>query len=276
VLSISVLTALVAGLLVLISFAQPAADRLHLPYTVLLAIVGTAVASLASFLLYTPLTDVFNDIAEPLVKFPINASVFLVVFLPLLLFHAALTIDVRELVDDVAPILTLAVLAVFVSAAGIGFTLTFVGGVPLTVALLLGSIVATTDPAAVVGIFRDLGVPLRLVRLVEGESLLNDAAAIVLFSTLLRIISEGVHPGLSASALHFAESFGGGLLLGFVGGRLFGALVPLLGGAKLAEVTLALALPYLVYLTGEEVFDVSGVVAVVSAGLTAGAVGVRG
>jgi CPA1 family monovalent cation:H+ antiporter len=273
VLSISVLTALVAGLLVLISFAQPAADRLHLPYTVLLAIVGTAVASLASFLLYTPLTDVFNDIAEPLVKFPINASVFLVVFLPLLLFHAALTIDVRELVDDVAPILTLAVLAVFVSAAGIGFTLTFVGGVPLTVALLLGSIVATTDPAAVVGIFRDLGVPLRLVRLVEGESLLNDAAAIVLFSTLLRIISEGVHPGLSASALHFAESFGGGLLLGFVGGRLFGALVPLLGGAKLAEVTLALALPYLVYLTGEEVFDVSGVVAVVSAGLTAGAVG---
>ena len=149
-------------------------------------------------------------------KFPINASVFLVVFLPLLLFHAALTIDVRELVDDVPPILTLAVLAVFVSAAGIG-SLSFVGGVPLTVALLLGSIVATTDPAAVVGIFRDLGVPLRLVRLVEGESLLNDAAAIVLFTTLLKIISEGVHPGLSASALHFAESFGGGLLLGFVG-----------------------------------------------------------
>jgi CPA1 family monovalent cation:H+ antiporter len=273
VLSISVLTALVAGLLVLISFAQPAADRLHLPYTVLLAILGTAVASLASFLLYTPLTDAFNDIAEPLVKFPINASVFLVVFLPLLLFHAALTIDVRELVDDVAPILTLAVLAVFVSAAGIGFTLSFVGGVPLVVALLLGAIVATTDPAAVVGIFRDLGVPLRLVRLVEGESLLNDAAAIVLFSTLLRIIGEGVHPGLSASALHFAESFGGGLLLGFIGGRLFGALVPLLGGAKLAEVTLAVALPYIVYLTGEDVFDVSGVVAVVSAGLTAGVVG---
>ena len=79
-LSISVLTALLAGLLVLISFAQPAADRLHLPYTVLLAILGTAVASLASFLLYTPLTDAFNEIAEPLVKFPINASVLLVVF----------------------------------------------------------------------------------------------------------------------------------------------------------------------------------------------------
>src|ERR1041384_1393727 len=100
VLTISVLTALVAGLLVLISFAQPLAHRLRLPYTVLLAVLGTALASLAAFLLYTPLTDVFDKIAEPLVKFPINASEFLVIFLPLLLFHAALTIDVREFVDD--------------------------------------------------------------------------------------------------------------------------------------------------------------------------------
>src|SRR5262249_47450753 len=172
-------------------FAQPLADRLRLPYTVLLAVLGTALASLATFLLYTPLTDAFNAIAEPLVKFPINASEFLIIFLPLLLFHAALTIDVREFVDDAAPILTLAVVAVFVSAASIGFTLSIAGGVPLTVALLVGAIVATTDPAAVVGIFRDVGVPLRLVRLVEGESLLNDAAAIVLFAALLKIIAAG-------------------------------------------------------------------------------------
>ncbi len=271
-LSISVLTALVAGLLLLIGFVQPAADRLHLPYTVLLAIVGTAIASLASFLLYTPLTDAFNNIAEPLVKFPISASVFLVVFLPLLLFHAALTIDVRDFVDDVAPILTLAILAVLVSAVGIGLALSFIGDVPLRIALLLGSIVATTDPAAVVGIFRNLGVPSRLVRLVEGESLLNDAAAIVLFSTLLSVISGGVPPNVLQSAIHFGESFGGGLLLGFIGGRLFGALLPLLGGSKLAEVTVALALPYLVYLIGEDALEVSGVVAVVGAGLTVGAV----
>jgi CPA1 family monovalent cation:H+ antiporter len=151
---------------------------------------------------------------------------------------------------------TLAVLAVFVSAAGIGFTLSVAGGVPLTVALLVGAIVATTDPAAVVGIFRDLGVPVRLVRLVEGESLLNDAAAIVLFAALLKIIADGTQPSLAASALQFAISFGGGLLLGFIGGRLFGALVSFLGGAKLAEATLALALPYVVYLAGEGLFDV--------------------
>jgi monovalent cation:H+ antiporter, CPA1 family len=273
VLSIGVLTALIAGLLVLISFAQPLAERLNLPYTVLLAVIGAALAGFASFLFYTPLIDTFDVIAQPLAQFPIDASVFLVVFLPLLLFHAALTIDVRELIEDAAPILTLAILAVFVAAAGIGLILFVAGGVPLTVALLLGSIVATTDPAAVVGIFRDLGVPLRLVRLVEGESLLNDAAAIVLFSVLLEIISEHVEPSIVASAFHVVTSFGGGLLLGVIAGRVFGSLVPFLGGAKLAEVTLALALPYLTYLAGEELFHVSGVVAVVGAGLTAGALG---
>ncbi|MGE5536867.1 MAG: cation:proton antiporter [Acidobacteriota bacterium] len=272
-LSISLLTALVAGLLILISFAQPAAERLHLPYTVLLAIVGAAIAGVASFLFYSPLTDEFHHIVEPLAKLPVNATVFLVVFLPLLLFHAALTIDVRELVEDAAPILTLAVVAVFVAAAGIGFTLSIVGGVPLTVALLIGSIVATTDPAAVVSIFRDLGVPARLVRLVEGESLLNDAAAIVLFTTLVEILATGSRPHLAAAAVEMFVSFGGGVLLGIIGGRAFGVFAPLLGGAKSAEVTLILALPYLMYLSGEELFGVSGVVAVVSAGLTAGAVG---
>jgi CPA1 family monovalent cation:H+ antiporter len=268
-----VLTALIAGLLVLISFAQPAAERLRIPYTVLLAILGVALASLASFLLYTPLTDAFNAIAEPIVKFPFDATVFLVVFLPLLLFHAALTIDVRELVEDAAPILTLAIVAVFVAAAGIGFVLSAAGGVPLVVALLLGSIVATTDPAAVVGIFRDLGVPLRLVRLVEGESLLNDAAAIVLFTVLLGILADGTQPSIAAAAVRIVVSFVGGVMLGIIGGRVVGAFVPLLGESKPAEVTISLALPYLMYFLGEEVLGVSGVVAVVCSGLTVGVLG---
>jgi hypothetical protein len=58
--------------------------RLHLPYTVLLAVVGVAIGGLSSFLLYTPLTDVFDDIVRPVVDLPFNASIFLVVFLPLL------------------------------------------------------------------------------------------------------------------------------------------------------------------------------------------------
>ena len=98
-----------------------------MPYRVILAVVGVAVGGLSSFLLYTPLTDLFDDIVRPVVDLPITASVFLVVFLPLLLFHAALTIDLREILEDIAPILTLAVLAVFAAAAAIGVSLSYLG-----------------------------------------------------------------------------------------------------------------------------------------------------
>ena len=64
----------------------------------------------------------------------------------------------------------------------------------LTVCLLLAAIIATTDPAAVVAIFRDLGAPGRLSRLVEGESLLNDATAIALFTILLEMLMLGREP----------------------------------------------------------------------------------
>src|SRR5205807_7607616 len=177
-----------------------------------------AVGGLWSFLLYTPLTTLFDDIVRPVVELPVSAAIFLVVFLPVLLFHTALTIDLREIAQDAAPILTLAILAVFAAAAAIGFSLSL-AGVPLTVALLLGAIVATADPAAVVTIFRELGAPPRLTRLLEGESLLNDAAAIALFAILVEMLTGGVHFNIAAGVLRFAEAFLGGLLLGAVAGR---------------------------------------------------------
>ncbi len=82
---------------------------------------------------------------------------------------------------------------------------------------------------------------------------------------------DDAHPDFGAGIVHFLQAFLGGAVLGAFGGRLFGAILPLLGGLRLAEVTLALALPYVAYLVGE-LFEVSGVVAVVSAGLTAGAI----
>jgi CPA1 family monovalent cation:H+ antiporter len=271
--SVASITFVMAGFLVLASVVQPTAERLHLPYTVLLAIVGVAIGGASSFLLYTPLTDVFDDIVRPVVDLPFNASIFLVVFLPLLLFHAALTLDLREIAPDWAPILALAIVAVFAAAAAIGFSLSFAAGIPLTVALLLGAIVATTDPSAVVAIFRELGAPARLTRLLESESLLNDATAIVLFSVLVSMLTDGTRTDFAAAVVHFAKAFLGGVVLGAVGGRLFGTILPFLGSSRLAEVTLSVALPYVAYLLAEELFDVSGVVAVVSAGLTAGAIG---
>ncbi len=264
---ITIAILVIAGLLVVVSLMQPLAARLKLPHTVLLAAIGTAIG-LGSALLAGALAE----LAAPLTSLPFSSSTFINVFLPVLLFQAALTIDVRRMAEDAAPILLLAVVAVFVATAFIGFGLWGLAAQPLTVCLLVGAIVATTDPAAVVAIFRDLGAPSRLTRLVEGESLLNDAAAIAAFTMLLQMIVAQVDPDPWLAALEFAGGFAGGVLLGLALARLVVAALPLVAEMPAAEVTLSLALPYIAFVLGDMI-HVSGVVAVVASGLAFGAVG---
>ena len=106
--------------------------------------------------------------------------------------------------------------------------------------------VATTDPAAVIAVFRDVGAPARLTRLVEGEALLNDAAAIVLYSVLLGIIASGHAPVIGSGAIEFVGSFIGGGALGALVGRAFLEIIPWTRDDRLAEGTLTVALAYLV------------------------------
>ena len=141
------------------------------------------------------------------------------------------------------------------------------------VCLLLGSVVATTDPAAVIAVFRDVGAAARLTRLVEGEALLNDAAAIVMFTVLLGMIVSGRQPDFLGGAAQFLVSFFGGAILGVLAGRALLQLIPWTRDDRLAEATLTVALPYLVFIAAEHVLHVSGVVAVLCAGLTVSAFG---
>ncbi|MCV0427194.1 MAG: sodium:proton antiporter, partial [Roseibium sp.] len=260
------ITGVFALLLVTTSLVQPLARRFGLAPSVLLAMVGTLIGILATYLLYTPRTDAFNTIANVFVNPPVDSEMILYVFLPLLLFHTSLTLDIRRILEDIGPILVMAVVAVFVATGFIGFALYPLAGMSLIVCLLLGSIVATTDPVAVVAIFRDIGAPARLGRIVEGESLLNDAAAIVIFVILLGILTG--HQSLSAgeAAIAFGRSFIGGLVIGTVLARLAVGLLPLMRDLPLAQVTLSLALPYGTYVLSDQFVDVSAVVAVVCAG----------
>lgn len=261
---VAVVVLVLAGLLVVVSFVQPLAVKLRLPHSVLLAVVGVTIGFASHHLLHH---DIFGQFVKPIVELPFRSATFLYVFLPLLLFQASLTIEVRRMMEDAAAVLLLAVVAVVVATAVIGFSLAPFTKVSLFACLLLGAIVATTDPAAVVAIFRDLGAPARLTRLVEGESLLNDAAAITLFTFLLGVLVNKSIPGTEEAVVTFAISFAGGAVLGIVAGRLAVSLLPLLRDLPPAEVTLTLALPYLVFVAGESV-HISGVVAVVAAGLT--------
>jgi len=270
-----------AVLLVIIAGIQPLARRLGVASNVLLAAVGVAIGALAAFLLFTSFTDVFNEAARAVVYLRIESQTVITIFLPLLLFQTALTIDVRRLVEDIAPILLLAVVAVVLTTASIGLGLSAVFGVPILGCLLLGAIVATTDPAAVVAIFRDIGAPGRLTRLVEGESILNDATAIALFTVLMGALVTARATGIEEPNADMAWQALSDLGIGLIGGALFGALtgrlvvmlLPLLDDIKPAEATLTVAAAYIIFVTGEYGIGVSGVVAAVVAGLVVSAQG---
>ena len=213
------------------------------------------------------------DFAGLFADLPVGAETFIYVFLPLLVFEGAITADVRRMLEDAAPILMLAVVATVVCTAVVGVALWPIAGLPLVVCLLLGSVVATTDPAAVIAVFRDVGAAARLTRLVEGEALLNDAAAIVMFTVLLGMIVSGRQPDFLGGAAQFLVSFFGGAVLGVLAGRALLQLIPWTRDDRLAEATLTVALPYLVFIAAEHVLHVSGVVAVLCAGLTVSAFG---
>jgi CPA1 family monovalent cation:H+ antiporter len=260
-------------MLVLVSLIQALARRLFVSDAVLLALLGIAIGSASAYVLSHAESGPLSGMAAIFAHFPVNSELFLLVFLPPLVFHGALSIDVRRLVRDVAPVLLLAVVAVVATTAAIGYALQPISGQPLVVCLMLGAIVATTDPSAVIGVFRDIGADARLTRLVEGEALLNDATAIALFSVLLEQATHPTKLDFSGIGLTLAALFLGGAAVGHVLARLALRLLPMLNGSRSAEVTLTVALPYISYIVCDHFLGFSGVVAAVAAGLTVSAIG---
>ncbi len=263
------LVGIVAALFIVISLSEPLADRTRLPYTVVLALLGTLIGSAAIYLVDHGRNLLELPLAIQVFDFSIRANVFLYVLLPTLLFQVALGLNLRRMADDWVPILVMAVLAVVVATFVIGFALTPFTTLPLVACLLLGSIVATTDPSAVVSIFRNIAAPQRLTRIVEGESLLNDAAAIALFGFFLTFVMLGVpNPTLRDALVDFPLLVVGGVGTGWVLARTCMPLFTWLGRFPLAQISLSVALPYVTYLVADQLLEVSGVIAVVVAGMT--------
>src|SRR4051812_13084770 len=196
-------------LLGLVSLLPPLAAKLKLPYSVLLALAGVALGLLTQVQPESHYA-VASDLLSALKQFEISAEAIIVIFLPALLFEAALAVDLRRLIDDIAPIITMAVVAVVICTFVVGAALSLASDYGLLACLLLGAIVATTDPAAVIGIFREVGAPRRLLTLVEGEALLNDAAAIALFGMLVAMLLDPASAGPGSAVFTFLSSAVGG------------------------------------------------------------------
>ena len=263
------LVGVVAALFIVISLSEPLADWSRLPYTVVLAIIGTLIGTGAAYLVeYGQIVTELAPAVE-IFDFSIRANVFLYVLLPTLLFQVALGLNLRRMAEDWVPILVMAVVAVVLATFAIGLALQPFTTLPLVACLMLGAIVATTDPSAVVSIFRNIAAPQRLTRIVEGESLLNDAAAIALFGFFLTFVMLGVpNPTLQDALVGFPFLIFGGAATGWFLGRIGIGVLSWLGRFPLAQISLSVALPYVTYLVADQAFGVSGVIAVVMAGMT--------
>ncbi|MES9898358.1 MAG: cation:proton antiporter [Sedimenticola sp.] len=237
--------------------------KTRLPFTVVLVLVGIALAELHN--VYPAQLEIFEQLS-------ISPDLILFVFLPTLIFESSYNLDARQLRHNLAPILTLAVPGLLISTGLIGLIVWMATDIPLTAALLLGAILSATDPVAVIALFRQVGVPGRLTTLVEGESLFNDATSIVIAKILVGILAAGMVSGeaLTQGVVSFFTLFVGGIVVGVALGYMASKIIGWVESEPFVEIGLTTALAYLSFLFAEEVLHVSGVMATVAAGLTLG------
>ncbi len=237
--------------------------RVKLPFTIMLVAVGISLdylgdkgLSWASFISHYELTPDF----------------ILYLCLPTLIFESAYNLDSQQLKRNITPILVLAIPGLLISMTIIGLFVSGFTAIALLPALLLGAILSATDPVAVVSLFKKLGAPERLTILVEGESLMNDATSLVAAKVMLMIIAAGAvtSHNIGHGFIEFFTEFFGGLAFGWLFARFVGWVLGHIKGEPEIEICLTTVLAYASFIIADDVLHVSGVLAVVAAGLTMG------
>jgi len=194
------------------------------------------------------------------------------ILLPIIIFESAINIDIRSLRRESLLIgalsVPLLIIAAFLAALIIHYLLGGQQEMAFPLALLAGSMICATDPTAVSGILRNAGASRRLVQILEGESLINDAATITLFVSLSAILLMPAKAfSVGEVAWLFALILLGSLLTGMAMGWLFDRIIRPFDDTILTTSS-TLVLAFMSFWVGEHVLGLSGVVATLSAGLT--------
>ncbi|BCG95082.1 Na+/H+ antiporter [Mesorhizobium sp. 131-2-1] len=206
----------------------------------------------------------------------IDPELFLLVFIPPLLFGDAVAAPKRELLALRGPILDLAIGLVFFTILGFGYALHWlVPSIPLVVAFALAAVLSPTDAVAVSSIVDRNVVPARLMHILEGESLLNDASGLVMFRFAVAAALTGSF-SLAAASLTFLYAVAAGILAGvaalIVAAKTLQLLNRIGGVPSEAQVLVMILMPFIAYLIAEHV-EASGILAAVTAGLLTGGSG---
>ena len=194
----------------------------------------------------------------------VGADVILLAFVPGLVFEAALTLDLPELRRRFLPVGLLATAGVALTVLLIGTLTHLILGLSWASGMLLGAILAATDPIAVVTLMRQMKAPSGLSAILEGESLFNDGTGVAVFTAVLATILSGA-PSIGDASLRFVEITVGGTAIGLAVGFLGLLLLRFAADAPL-EILATLVIAYGSYLAAD-VVHASGIVAVVVAGI---------
>jgi CPA1 family monovalent cation:H+ antiporter len=241
----------VLGMMIVAVILARFSDAAGVPYAVLLVVAGMALA----FVPRLPSVDF-----EP--------QLIMALFLPPLLFSSAYFTSWRDFRMYLRPILGLAIGLVLFTTLGVGLAVkTLLPDVPWAVAFLLGAIVSPPDAVAAAAILEKLRLPKRIVAILEGESLVNDATGLVLYKFALAAVLSGTFSVVEATGM-FAIYAVGGCALGYgIGLASVWALKRL--HETLLQIAFSFVVPFVAFLVGENI-HVSGVLAVVVAGLVVG------
>jgi monovalent cation:H+ antiporter, CPA1 family len=229
--------------------------RLKVPYVAGLVLAGLAITELLPS------------------RIGLNDSLILSLCLPILVFEAAINTDISRLRSTVKPIALLAGPGVVISSGVTAILLKWGLDINWIPAMLAGVILAITDTVSVIAVFKEVAVPSRLSTIVEGESLFNDGVALVLFSLILQFYTAGSLTILDGLQEFFVVIVGGtlvGLIVGYLSTGLF-----VRSDEPLSSILLTLAVALGAFQAGQ-LLGVSGVVAVVVAGLIVGTKGIAG
>lgn len=225
------------------------ADKIKLPYPILLIIAGIAVGFIPSL---------------PVIE--INPEIIFLIFLPPLLYDAAFNISFKEFRTNINTISTLAISLVFLTTLGIAVVAHYlIPGMTWPLSFVLGAILSATDAVAAMSITKGLGLSHKTNTILEGESLVNDASALVAYRFAVAAVTGTAFVFWKAS-LEFVLLMGGGALIGIVMARILSVIIKKIHQNNLATISLMLLMPFVTYLIAEEL-HVSGVIAVVILGL---------
>jgi Na+/H+ antiporter len=225
------------------------ADRIKLPYPILLVVVGLVIG----FVPFLPNLD-------------LNPETVLLVFLPPILYDAAGKSSWHDFRREIRAISALAFSLVFFTTTTVAVAAHYlVPGFSWPLAFVLGAVVSPPDAVAATGIIKGLGLSRNVITIIEGESLLNDASALIAYRYAIAAVGTGGFI-LWKAGLEFLWVSGGGVLAGIFIGYLLVVAHKKITNNPLVETSLTLLTPFVAYLAAET-FHTSGILAVVTAGL---------